>query len=411
MKAMPLILAAAPALAAAAPADSAAAPRVGRWVGATKHGINVSFTIHAVGRRRYIASHKLQTRNAKEMTMTRQTAEPTLPVALERSVYGLITTPVLQLTLEHGILDRLLADGPLRSSSVAERIGADPDTVERLLLVLTAFEILRRDADGSFHVPTEIAPFVDRDSSSYIGGFVNHLVTGTPARLTRLAEYLTQGKQAADAGRSAPYDEFYRDEQSTQDFMDAMWDLSYGVSHALAALAGLDGHRRLVDVGGANGPFAVAALRQAPQLTAVVFDLAQVGPHLERTRAAQGLTDRLSFEAGDFFHDDLPTGDLIALGYVMSNWPDRECSELLRKAHAACAPGGRVLIMERLFNDGRDGPIATAVMNLEMQVETRGRHRTPAEYFELLTDAGFVEPQVRRSTRDKHLITGRKRSE
>jgi hypothetical protein len=333
-----------------------------------------------------------------------------LPIALERSVYGLVTTPVLHLALEHGIFARLLADGPLPSSAVAERTGADPDTVERLLLVLTAVEVVRRDAEGRFHVPAEIAPFVDRGDPSYVGGFVNHMVTGTPLRLERLGEYLTRGKEAADAGRPAPYDEFYRDEQSTREFMDAMWDLSYGVSQELAALAGLDGHRELVDVGGANGPFAVAALRQSPTLRAVVFDLTPVGPHLERTRIDQGLADRLSFVAGDFFRDDLPAGDLIAMGYVMSNWPDRECSELLHKAHAACAPGGRVLLMERLFDDGRDGPIATAMMNLEMQVETRGRHRTSAEYFELLTGAGFADPEVRRSTRDKHLIIGHNHS-
>src|SRR5918992_1418131 len=204
--------------------------------------------------------------------MTRQMADKQtapMPIALERSVYGLITTPVLHLALEHGIFESLLADGALPSSPVAERIGADADTVERLLLVLTAFEVVRRDGDGSFHVPAEIAPFVDRDSPSYVGGFVNHMVMGTPGRLERLPGDLTQRKEAADAGRPAPYDEFYRDERSTEDFMDAMWDLSYGVSRELAALAGLDGHRRLVDVGAANGPFAVAALRQSPRLRAV----------------------------------------------------------------------------------------------------------------------------------------------
>jgi hypothetical protein len=141
-----------------------------------------------------------------------------------------------------------------------------------------------------------------------------------------------------------------------------------------------------------------------------VFDLPQVGPHLERTRDGHGLAERLSFVAGDFFRDALPAGDLIAMGYVLSNWPDRECLELLRKAYAACVPGGRVLVMERLFDDGRNGPIATAVMNLEMQVETRGRHRTATEYLDLLTQAGFADAEVRRSTRDKHLVIGRKRS-
>ena len=341
--------------------------------------------------------------------MTRQTATaPVFPVALERAVYGLISTPVLYLAFEHGIFECVLGEGPLPGWRVAERVGADADTVERLLLVLTAFGVLRRDRDGGFDVPGEIAPFLDRDGCGYVGGFVRHLVLGTPGRLERLAEYLSEGKQAADAGRPAPYEVFYRDRQSTREFMDAMWALSYGVSIELAALAGLDGHRRLVDVGGANGPFAVAALQRAPELRAVVFDLAQVGPHLERTRVERGLADRLSFVAGDFFCDELPQGDLIALGYVLSNWPDQECSLLLRKAHAACAAGGRLLILERLFDDGRDGPIATAVMNLEMQVETRGRHRTAAEYFQLLTGAGFLDPQLRRSTRDKHLIIGRK---
>jgi O-methyltransferase domain len=66
--------------------------------------------------------------------------------------------------------------------------------------------------------------------------------------------------------------------------------------------------------------------------------------------------------------------------------------------------------MERLFDDGRRGPISTAVMNLEMQVETRGRHRTTAEYHEMLTVAGFVNPEIRRSSRDKHLVIGHRRT-
>lgn len=322
-------------------------------------------------------------------------------------MYGLVVTPVMHLANEHGIFDRLLADGPLCSRIVAERIGADPDTVERLLLVLSAFELVVQD-DGMFRVPAELAPFVDKTSSNYVGGFIQHMVTETPGRLERLREYLIRGKEAVDMGRPAPYEIFYTDDRSTRDFVQAMWDLSYGVSQELVVLAGLDGHGRLVDVGGANGPFAVAALQHEPNLRAVVFDLPDAGPHLEEARHRYGLADRLEFVAGDFFVDELPEGDLIALGYVMSNWPDRDCLELLRKAHRACATGGRVLIMERLFHDDRRGPIATAVMNLEMQVETRGRHRTAAEYFRMLAAAGFTMPEVRRSSRDKHLLIGHK---
>ncbi|HEY8525391.1 MAG TPA: methyltransferase [Acidimicrobiales bacterium] len=331
-----------------------------------------------------------------------------VPPRLELAVYGLVAAPVLHLADEHGILAALLAEGPLTARAAAERTGTDHDTVERMLLVLTAFGIVERADGGEFAVPGEMAPFLDGAGPDHIGGFVQHMVDESAGRLAALEDLLRRGSDAVDADRPAPYDRFYRDEASTGAFLQAMWDLSYGVSQELAELAALDGHRHLVDVGGANGPFAVAALEWAPGLTAVVFDLPEVAPHLEETRRRHGLADRLAFQAGDFFVDDLPEGDLIALGYVLSNWPDAERLALLRKAHAACAPGGRVLVMERLFDDGRRGPISTAVMNLEMQVETRGRHRTGAEYRAMLAEAGFAGTEVRRSSRDKHLVIGTK---
>jgi O-methyltransferase domain len=331
-----------------------------------------------------------------------------LPGKLEVAVYGLVATPALHLADEHGIFDQLLRAGPLTSRTVAERVGVDADTVERILLVLSAFEVVERTDSGEFRVPDEIAPFVDTASSDYVGGFVQHMVTESAGRLEVLEEYLRRGKDTVDAGRPAPYERFYRDEESTRAFMQAMWDLSYGISRELAGLAGLEGHRQLVDIGGANGPFAVAALEHAPGLRAVVFDLPEVGPHLEETRQDHGLDDRLGFQPGDFFTDQIPEGDLMALGYVLSNWPDEECTALLRKVHDACTPGGKILVMERLFDEGRRGPISTAVMNLEMQVETHGRHRTAAEYHEMLAAAGFTDPAVRRSSRDKHLVIGHK---
>jgi hypothetical protein len=76
--------------------------------------------------------------------------------------------------------------------------------------------------------------------------------TGTP--------YLLKGKAAVEADLPEPYNRFYADPASTSDFMDAMWSLSYGVSQELVALVDLAPHRTLADIGGANGPFAVAAL-------------------------------------------------------------------------------------------------------------------------------------------------------
>ncbi|MFG2064558.1 methyltransferase [Micromonospora sp. NPDC048871] len=327
---------------------------------------------------------------------------------IEQAIYGLVSTPVLHLVDRHDILTCLIKNGPLPAGAVADQLGLDGDTVQRLLLVCVAFGVVRRDPAGAYRLTEEALPLFDRGNPRYIGGFVEHLTIGAAERMQRLEEYLRRGKAEVDATREGPYDIFYRDEESTREFMDAMWHLSHGVSKELAALADLPAAGLLVDAGGANGPFAAAALQQSPGLRAVVFDLPPVRPHLIRAGLAAGVADRLDFVAGDFFTENLPPGDLVSLGYVMSNWPDEECLHILRNAYRACAVGGRVLVMDRLFADDHTGPLATSVMNLLMQLETRGRHRTVAEYLALLTAAGFTDCTVRRSTGDKHLIIGHK---
>ncbi|MEU6788776.1 methyltransferase [Nonomuraea angiospora] len=329
-----------------------------------------------------------------------------IPAHLENAVYGLLAAPVLHLADRHGLIAHLIGAGPANSPEIAKVLGLDLDTVERLLLVLAAAGVLRRTDGDRFDVPAESRPYLDPDDPLYLGGFVSHMVADVADRMTTLEAYLLKGKSAADVGKPAPYEHFYRDERSTREFMNAMWHLSYGVSSELARLAELGSVGLLVDVGGASGPFAVAALEQQPELRAVVFDLPTAGPYVAEAGRSHGVADRLGFAAGDFFRDPLPDGDVIALGYVMSNWPDAECRELLAKAYRACAPGGRVLIMERLFDDDWNGPISTAVMNLEMHVETRGRHRTAAEYLDLLAAAGFTDGVVRHSGGDKHLVVG-----
>ncbi|MFD8663547.1 methyltransferase [Streptomyces globisporus] len=125
-------------------------------------------------------------------------------------------------------------------------------------------------------------------------------------------------------------------------------------------------------------------------------------------RARRG-PPRLDFVGGDFFADELPHGDCLAFGYILSDWDDDTCVTLLEKAYRACEAPGRVLIMDRLFDDDRSGPLATAAMNLVMHIEMAGRHRTAAEFVALLERAGFGGCEVRRGSGEKHLVIGHKK--
>ncbi|MFB4300571.1 methyltransferase [Actinomadura sp. NTSP31] len=328
-----------------------------------------------------------------------------MPPELENAIYGMLATPVLRTAEKHGVFARLIEGGPAGSEKLAGDLGLDRDTLERMMLLLTALRVLDLGDAGDFRVPAAVRPYLDRREPLFVGGFLEHLAEETSARLGRLDGYLKEGRPAEAA---APFGEVYRDEETMRAFMTAMWDLSYGASTELVTLAGLDGTARLVDVGGATGPFSVAALRAAPRLRAVVFDLPAIRPLAEETAHAHGLADRLEFAGGDFFTDELPAGDCLAFGYILSDWDDETCVELLAKAHRACTAPGRVLIMDRLFADDRTGPPATAAMNLVMHLEMAGRHRTAAEFAALLERAGFTDCEVRRSGGEKHLIVGHK---
>ncbi|WKX74039.1 methyltransferase [Streptomyces sp. XD-27] len=328
-----------------------------------------------------------------------------IPANLERAVYGMYATHALRVADRHGVFGHLTRHSGDSAEKIAAALAADEDTLERLLLVLSSFGVL--DAEGGrYALAAGVRPYIDRDDPRYLMGFVEHLIGDTADQFGRLSGYLHAGKAETDRDAPAPFDALYRDEESVGRFLNAMWSLSHHVSHELAALADLSDCRQLIDVGGASGPFSVAALHAFPQLRSTVFDLPQVGPYLAARATEHKLGDRLDFAAGDFFRAPLPAGDCFAFGYILSDWDDETCAALLRKAYEACLPGGRILIMERLFDDDRGGPLATAVMNLSMHFETRGRHRTAAEYLDLLRHAGFADGTVRRSSGDKHLIIG-----
>lgn len=331
-----------------------------------------------------------------------------LPNALEKAVYGVYATTAVHLADKHGVFGFLITQ-EAHTGKIAAALGLDEETLDRLLVLLDSFGVIEQNEHGAYRISEEMAPFLDPRSSRSVGGFLGHVMNSTLDRLPHLDGYLTAGKSAVDAALPAPFDVMYGTAKLTEDFVAAMWQLTYDVSRELVPMAGLTGVRHLVDVGGASGPFCVAALEATPGLRATVFELPEVCPYVADTVERYGMQGRLDFAAGDFHCEEFPPTECVAFGYILSGWTDEIGLELLRKAYRACADGGRVLVMDRLFDHDRRGPLPTAVMNLSMHVEAKGRHRTAAEFIGLLESAGFVGCEVHRSAQDKHLVIGFKR--
>ena len=181
---------------------------------------------------------------------------------------------------------------------------------------------------------------------------------------------------------------------------------------AAACLAHHDfgGHRRLLDIGGNSGEFALQICRRVPELHATVFDLplvCRIGrEHVHREPEGP----RITFVGGSALTDPLPGGfDLVTFKSVLHDWPEREALQFLSRAAEALAPGGALLIFERVPLGADAASLSFGTIPLLLFA----RHFRPPElYLAHLTGLGLVNAKTTRIVLDVpfSLVTAEKPS-
>ena len=151
-------------------------------------------------------------------------------------------------------------------------------------------------------------------------------------------------------------------------------------------------HRRMLDVGGNSGEFAVQICRRELHTEATVIDLPVVCHVGERHVQTQPEAGRIQFCPGNMLDDAFPTDfDLITWKSVLHDWPDEQVPHLLKKSFDALPPGGTVLIFERQQWDFgvEDTPYGLLPVMLFFR-----SYRSPESYVVCLRNAGFSDISV-----------------
>jgi SAM-dependent methyltransferase len=330
---------------------------------------------------------------------------------LERALYGFLASQVLFAADELGIFEHLTSGEGMSATALAAAAAVPADPLERLLTAAVSLGLLERHGD-LFVLPAALRPAFRAGDPACIGARLGHLRDVAYPIAAHLAAAVREGgpqwARLGSGGAASPFASIYATRESTERFLDTMWALGHGDSIAILEHDPLPRARHLLDIGGGSGSFTLPALRRYPELRATVFDLAPVRDQIMARAVSYGVADRLEFVAGDMFTDPFPEADACALGFILSDWDDEQGTGLLARCHALLPPGGRVLVLERLFDDDKGGPLATAMMDLGMLLETHGRHRTEAAYRSWLCSVGFGTTGVIRSRGAKHLVWGDK---
>ncbi len=258
----------------------------------------------------------------------------------------------------------LIGDGALTSEELAIRAACHPQATDRLLNALCAMQLLDK-RDGRLWNTPDSRRFLDDHSPEYAAG-LGH-TAGMWHSWSGLTDAVREGKPALRSSINE------RGDAWLQPFIAAMHYRAAQQAPVVAALLGLDGVSRALDVGGGSGAFAMAFAALRPGLAAVVFDLPNVLPLTRGYIAEAGLTSRVTTAVGDYLVDPLPRGfDLVFLSAVVHSNSAAQNAALLKSCAAALNPGGRVAVVDWVMDDDRVAPAAGAFFALNMLVATEG---------------------------------------
>ncbi len=343
-------------------------------------------------RDRLLASPRFQ-RWAAAFPLTRPVAQARARALFDLCA-GFVYSQILLACVRLRVCD-ILFEGPQPLDALAARLALSEAAAARLLDAAVALRLAARRRDGRYAIGDLGAALVGNPG---IAAMVEHhalvyadlrdpvaLLRGTQGEtgLARYWPYAAGGEPAAlGAERVADYTALMSASQALV------------VGEVLDAYP-LDRHRCLLDVGGGDGTFLVAAAARAPRLRLLLFDLPAVAARARARFAAAGLADRASAAGGDFHADPLPAGaDIASLVRVLHDHDDERALGILHAIRRALPPGGVLLLAEPMAGAPGAGRVGDAYFGFYLLAMGRGRPRTAAEYRELLRRTGFGESRL-----------------
>jgi C-methyltransferase len=308
-------------------------------------------------------------------------------------VTGAFVAQAIQVAAELGIADAL-TEGPLALDDLADRVGADPDSLGRLMRALISRGVFRQRRDGRYDL-NALANTLRSDARFSMHGWAR--VVGSPQHREHwslLVESIKSGKAILPQVRGKEAFEYLKDEPELANILnDAMTTVSDLAAVAIVAGYDFGLYRTIVDVGGGQGGLLSEILAATPNARGVLFDQPEVVAGASALLRQRGVEDRVRVEGGSFF-DSVPSGgDAYVIKSVIHDWPDGQALTILRNVRAAAGADATLLLVEMVLPEHhRD--FAGKWVDLEMLLQANGRERAAAEYRDLLRQAGFRMTRV-----------------
>jgi ubiquinone/menaquinone biosynthesis C-methylase UbiE len=327
---------------------------------------------------------------------------------------GLVPTPLLE-TFEAmamaraimagaslGIFDAL-AERPDDADGLARRLRLDPRGTDILLVALHALGYVE-ERDGAYRNAPAVERFVLPDSPQSVRAYVEVFNQDMWDEFSRTEHAVRTGETSGLHARP-PEDPYW------ERYMRGLFDLTRLGGDEVAKMIPARGPRRMLDLAGGHGGYAIAMCRRHAELQVTIAELEGAARIGRRIVDEEGMADRIDFLVGDMFEVDLGAGyDVVTAFQIVHHFDEDQNVELLTRAREAIRDGGTVAVLEQERPPPGDrGSTIGALTGLLFYVTSHARTYTADEIATFIEAAGFNRVRRRRSQRlpGHVVVTGR----
>ncbi len=286
-------------------------------------------------------------------------------------------------TLQTGVrleLFTLLSEKEMTLSEICAALDTDERGTELLLNALAGMRLLVKEGTNYKNTPFSLE-YLTKPSVSYMGHIIlhhHHLLDGW-AQLDLAVKNGNPVKRRS-----------YGDDIERESFLKGMYNVAMNSAPLVARQINLSGRKRLLDLGGGPGTFAIHFCLNNPDLQAIIFDRATTEPVARETVANFKLQQRIDFTPGDFTQDQITRGpyDVAWLSHILHSNDINTCQKILKAAIGVIEPGGLLFIHDFILDNNKNAPEYAAIFALNMLINNPGRTYSEGEITTMLENGG-----------------------
>ncbi|KAJ8764965.1 hypothetical protein K2173_010430 [Erythroxylum novogranatense] len=322
--------------------------------------------------------------------------EEAAAVEVWKYILGFSNIAVVKCAIELGIADSTQnhqGPNPITLSELASNLKCSPTSLHRIMRFLVHFRIFKEQpttGDTIGYVQTPLSRRLLTGGENSMASFI--LLESSPVMLSAWhglsASVRADGNPPFEAAHGQDLWKFAVENPGHSKLLDE--SMACGARVAVPAIIEgcpetFHGLKTLVDVGGGNGTTLHMLIKAYPWIHGINFDL----PHV-----VSEATDRdgLSHTGGDMFHS-VPKADAAFLMWVLHDWNDEECIQILKNCREAIPKDtGKVIIVEAVIGEDRNDKLEYVRLMLDMVMmahTSSGKERTSKEWEFVLREAGF----------------------